>query len=198
MEDIPALGPAQSKYLFHFTGRPGKQSGQVVPRQIRRMKPPERLDGILGSGMSVFPPWGTSQPCICFSESPPKHLAYLINGRGFAPWGLVFRREAVLEAGGGAVAYVPKAVHSRLKQAGLEHWAVHTGTGSEWTHEREWRLPFQQGMYLPEVKAILIGDPAWRPTPIDGSAPWLWRNLAIWVWDDGKRKVKKHKAGTLG
>ncbi|MGW4735146.1 hypothetical protein ACWEQC_39390 [Streptomyces shenzhenensis] len=221
--DLGLLRPAQSDDLFHFTGRNGNRP-DYVPEKIRNMSPQERLDAILGTQrLRGFRPFGTTQACICFSESPPDHLAHLIITRGFSPWGVVVDRVAVLEMGGGSVAYVPDAVYTYFRAGGLEHWAVRTGTDSVWLHEREWRLPIRgEGVNLVSVRAILIGDPEWRPSPVetgdwlngetgeripgpDGSPhtrpiedlPSLWRNSQIWVWDASTNTVIKHAPGTL-
>ena len=116
------------------------------------MRPEERLDAILaGQAQFGFPPFSRPPtgaapnppgPCVCYSESPPDHLAHLIVDRCFQPWGIVITREQMLKAGGGAVAYVPDTVYSTLYQAGLAAWAVRTSSGSQWMHEREWlRVP---------------------------------------------------------
>ncbi|MFE3143362.1 hypothetical protein [Streptomyces scopuliridis] len=221
--DLGLVGPAQSDDLYHFTGRSGNRP-VWVPEEIRRMTPQERLDAILGTrNLQGFRPFGTTQACICFSESPPNHLAHLIVDRGFSPWGFVTSRSAVLGQGGGSVAYVPDAVYSYFRAGGLEHWAVRTGSDSVWLHEREWRLPVRgEGLRLASIRAILIGDPGWRPSLVetgdwlngetgdllpgpDGSPhtrpvedlPLLWRNAEIWAWDASTRAVIKHPPGTL-
>ncbi|MDX3841270.1 hypothetical protein [Streptomyces europaeiscabiei] len=176
---MAAPGPAQSEELIHFTSRGEAASFPGdVPAQIRDMKPWERLDKILGNGeLAGFPPFGApGTPCSCFSESPPEHLAHLIADRGFAPWGIVLTRTAAVAMGGGAVAYVPDEVHARFVAAGLGHWAVRVGNNSQWTHEREWRIPLsplsgpdstQYGaIRIHRLSAILVGDPDWRPTPV--------------------------------
>ncbi|MCZ0997600.1 hypothetical protein O1M63_04755 [Streptomyces mirabilis] len=140
------------------------------------MTPPQRLDSILSSGkLAGFPPFGVEEtPCACLSESPPEHLAYLIADRGFAPWGIVLTRSDVAGVGGGSVAYVPAEVRSQFRTAGLRHWAVRLDADSQWTREREWRIPLPahtdaNGTLWGEIQinrlaAILIGDPEWRPT----------------------------------
>ncbi len=145
MLDLGVVGPAQSDYLYHFTGRNG-QRPDSVPESIQGMSAQERLDSILREKQfRAYAPFGATTPCICFSESPPDHLKYLLGIGRFSPWGIVTHRSAILSAGGGSVAYVPDAVHAQFQQAGLAHWSVRTATGSTWMHEREWRLPRPQG-----------------------------------------------------
>ncbi|MEU4095267.1 hypothetical protein [Streptomyces sp. NPDC026673] len=219
------IGPAQSDELIHFTGKGGAFPASV-PEEIRRLQPQERLDAILASAvLKGFPPFGATRACVCFSESPPEHLAYLITVCGFAPWGVVITRGQMLGAGGGAVAYVPTQVRQDFAQAGLGHWAVRTDTDSMWMHEREWRLPLRpggEGAKLGGLAAILIGDAAWRPSLV-GTGNWvnrstgercfgpdadpyceevedlpeLWQRSEIWVWDKASQTVVRHAPGTL-
>lgn len=165
--DLGIVGPAQSDDLYHFTGRNGARPA-VVPEDIQLMTPQERLDSILREEQfRVFPPFGARTACLCFSESPPDHLEHLIGIGRFSPWGIVTRRHQLIRRGGGAVAYVPDAVYQEFKAADLEHWAVRTGADSTWMHEREWRLPVlddRNTLGIGRVTAILVGDPAWRPS----------------------------------
>lgn len=228
---IPALGavgPAQSEELVHFTSR-GREPGPGAAPDIRPLSASERLDSILYFELlRSSKPYGVERACVWFSESPPDHLAHLIVDRQFEPWGIVVTREAVLDAGGGAVAYVPDDIYTQFRAAGLGHWAVRTGTDSTWMHEREWRVPvFDEpkavtlGVQLTSLRAVLIGDPDWRPsrertgmwihmqdgTPCHGCGdpfceeimewPRLWLESEIWVWDMAARAVTRHPPGTL-
>ncbi|MGY5138397.1 hypothetical protein ACWGJW_39495 [Streptomyces nigrescens] len=188
-----------------------------MPVEIQNMSPWQRLDAILREGtLRAFPPFGTTRPCICLSESPFSHLIHLIVEGEFAPWGIVVTRDRLLAAGGGSVAYVPTLVRDAFARAGLEHWAVRTEDGSWWMHQREWRLPTPPGapsvLLSPlGVKAVLIGDLAWRPTRVMGSAldeatgelrhepelPTLWRVSETWVWDHANRTMVAYPPGTL-
>lgn len=222
MLDLGITGPAQSDYLYHFTGREGRRP-DLVPDVIQGMSAQERLDSILREGQfRAFPPFGATTPCVCFSESPPDHLKYLIGTRRFSPWGIVTHRSTLLTFGGGSVAYVPDSVYAEFQQAGLGHWSVRTAEGSTWMHEREWRLPRAKGFAgISSVQAILVGDISWRPSlvevgwvdrstgePVTGEEtspyaeqvyelPRLWRESAIWVWDARAEAVVRYGPGTL-
>ncbi|MFD7078953.1 hypothetical protein [Streptomyces sp. NPDC059918] len=120
------IGPAQSEALYHFTGRIRPPS-PGVPQEIRDMTPVERLGAILRDELiRGFAPYRADMPCVCWSESPPDHLAHLIEREGFSPWGVVAVRSALLAAGGGAVAYLPTSEQEKLRAAGFGHWAVRT------------------------------------------------------------------------
>jgi hypothetical protein len=193
------------------------------------MTPAERLDRILGSRLIyAFPPFGVDRASVSFSESPPEHLRHLIANRGFPPWGLVVTRRHMLKNGGGAVAYLPQQAYEDLP-ASVRHWAVQVrtdGTFGDWTHEREWRLPMPEGKKKlrfvndTTLRAVLIGDPAWRPRPIattwvdesNGTThpgpvtphcreqhelPPLWMSAEIWQWDRDARAIVKRAAGSL-
>ncbi|TDC17912.1 hypothetical protein E1265_25865 [Streptomyces sp. 8K308] len=213
-------GPAQSDYLYHFTGRNGDHP-DTVPDEICKMSAEQRLARILQEErFQAFEPFGAREKCVCFSESTEAHLRYLIEVGRFKPWGVVGRRSALLRLGGGAVAYVPDRIHAQFKSAGLGHWAVRTSSDSTWLHEREWRLPLPKGSIgISSLQAILVGDPDWRPSFVtswvDGSTgeplpqpddnpyaeevtdlPRLWRESWIWVWDQ-QRGLVKNSPGVL-
>jgi hypothetical protein len=220
--NLGLVGPAQSDDLYHFTGRNGDRPAWV-PADIQQMTAQQRLERILKEKrFRAFAPFGATTACVCFSESPADHLGHLIRTGRFSPWGVVTSRASLLSIGGGAVAYVPDTVYDRFKAAGLEHWAVRTGNGSVWMHEREWRLPSsEEGRGIGGLRAILVGDVSWRPTTVvvgweDGSTgqplpgpegnpfaqpvwelPRLWRESQVWVWDAGSGQLVKHAPGVL-
>ncbi|MFJ6129301.1 hypothetical protein ACIQKE_29940 [Streptomyces griseoviridis] len=175
------VGPAQSEYLYHFTGRNGDRP-VWVPEDIRDASPQQRLDAILREErFRAFAPFGaaaagagaTGVPCLCFSECPFEHLDHLIRTGRFEPWGVVTTREKVHRRGGGAVAYVPTDVHEAFVKANLGHWAVRTEQDSSWLHEREWRLPLPAGSHaIGSVQAIIVADAEWRPSRV-GTGRWI-------------------------
>lgn len=231
-----APGPAQSDELIHFVHR-GPKAGYSpdVPAEIQVMGPQERLDAILSSARqkgfapfhrapanSMEPPLA---PCVCYSEAPATHLEHLIADRLFKPWGIAITRKQMLDAGGGSIAYVGDDVYEKFYRMGLGAWAVRTGDGSQWMHEREWRLPMKKGsnglVRLTSLAAILIGKADWRPSKV-GTGQWvngstgepcqpgedpfaievkdypeLWLKTPIWVWDWATRAVIKYDPGTL-
>ncbi|KJS52536.1 hypothetical protein VM98_30755 [Streptomyces rubellomurinus subsp. indigoferus] len=179
---MAGAGPAQSDALTHFTGRPfDRPNTPKVPEEIRELKPEERLARILLSEeLLAFPAFGATVPTVSFSESPQKHLEHLIGERGFPPWGIAVSREGLLATGGGAVAYLPEDVRDTFPES-LRHWVVPIktdGSRGDWSHEREWRRPQSSGSvgFAAEfvAKAILIGDPEWRPirTGTSTGPPW--------------------------
>lgn len=144
--------------------------------------PEERLISILvmGSlmGAEVF---GTSQPAICFSEcSGEARRVMLRNGvvasRGpYAPWGLLFHREALIACGVRPALYLSSdemeaTNHLPVK---LRNRRVRYDPGAaDWLHEREWRLCFD-AEELPElpitpdlVAGIIVGRTGWTPPVI--------------------------------
>ena len=221
---LGAVGPAQSDELVHFTSR-GREPGPGAAPDVRAMTASQRLDSILVSEtLRTFPPYSVARACACFSESPANHLSHLIADRQFEPWGIVVPREGLLAAGGGAVAYVPDEVYDEFRAAGLEHWAVRTGVGSSWMHEREWRMPAPDGtagMELYKLRAVLVGDLDWRPSLVgtglfmhmdqgtlcagcvdpyceeERVLPRLWQESEIWVWNPVARQVVRYPPGVL-
>lgn len=221
------VGPAQSEYLYHFTDRNGDSPSWVPPAIQQMSGPARLDAILREEKVLAFPPFGVGQagtPCVCLSESTPEHLAHLVAMRQFGPWGFVISRTAANMAGGGTVAYVPTKVYDTFKARDLAHWAVRTDEGSTWMHEREWRVPAPLGaVRITGLDAILIGRADWRPSkvptewvdpdtsqplefgpgehpnavPVAEDYPRLWRESAVWVWDQGGRQVVKYKAGEL-
>jgi hypothetical protein len=174
---IPA-GPAQSDFLIHFCGRPpARKPTPDVPDPILKLTPSQRLSQILGTGqLQGFPPFGAEgSPAVCFSESPPDHLVHLLQ-QGWTPWGLVFRRDWVFGRGGGPAWYMRTGDFGRLREV-AKPWAVRLETDSsvgfsDWTHEREWRVPVDPGqprvaLRPGDVVAVLIGEAEWEPDAVE-------------------------------
>ncbi|MEU8147465.1 hypothetical protein [Nonomuraea sp. NPDC048901] len=85
--------------------------------------------------------------------------------------GVLFRRSDVLTAGGGGIAYPPKAVHQQWP-AEIQVWGNPIRTDGQgvmdFRWEREWRILAPGGAVVfpsTAVAAVLVGDPNWTPTP---------------------------------
>lgn len=183
MEDAPVsearhllqvAGPAQSEWLVHFCGRPtGTGESGNVPADIRGQAPWQRLDNILWEQrLRAFAPFGADMPMLCLSESPWPHLAWLIQTRGFPPWGVFLWRQWVYDAGGGPAWHVRRGQQGGIRPE-ARAWTVRLDTAegvrSDWLHEREWRLPglAEDGsvpLWTGGLAAVLVGDPDWQPT----------------------------------
>jgi hypothetical protein len=81
---------------------------------------------------------------VCFTESRLEHVVSLVQQKGWVPWELLFRRDAIRSLGGSPVWH---ATHEEIDKLGyeLKHWAVRLGAAKgmktvDWLHEREWRV----------------------------------------------------------
>lgn len=162
--------PELSPILTHFCSR-CRPLGREVPEDIRRMSAPDRLESILWDrGLRTFVTYSGGDPAVCFTEARQAGLEFLIQKRGYEPWGLLFDRQSVYDAGGGPVWYARPEQQQMLKQLDprLLSWAVRLDPGSDWLHEREWRIA-RPAMISPAVglnelrlAALLVGDPSWN------------------------------------
>lgn len=109
-------GPAQSEFLIHFCGRPpGTSVSWSLPLDIAQMSPWQRLENILWEGqIRASIPFGATRPMVCLSESPREHLHWLINTRGFPPWGLSTTRGLAYSVDGGPVWYARRTQMATL------------------------------------------------------------------------------------
>jgi len=75
---------------------------------------------------------------VSFTESTQAGLTYLIEDRGYSPWGIVFRKQTVLRRGGGPAWYACQAQWDAM-DPDLRSWAVRTEptANANWFHERE-------------------------------------------------------------
>lgn len=103
-----------------------------------------------------------------------ERLGFLIGRRHYQPWGLIFTRQSVYDAGGGPVWYVrPDEYHLvRSVSMRVKSWLVRLEPGSsDWLEEREWRVPLSGDdaaepalPLLPlHLAAVLVGDQNWSP-----------------------------------
>lgn len=158
-------------YVVHLVGRPGRRSWSLDPA-VAAMTAEARVASILRlERINASRPFGAAQDVVCLTESTPAGLAYLIGERGYAPWGLVFSKELVFNAGGAPVLYVRGDEWDELRHLPprVRARAVKLDPGqSEWLHEREWRVP---GTGHPpafrfrrqDVHAVIVGSLDWPP-----------------------------------
>ncbi|MFE5285993.1 hypothetical protein ACFRAQ_13615 [Nocardia sp. NPDC056611] len=163
--------PDLSSTLFHFVDR-ARPTGNEVPDEIRAMGAAQRLESILTqNAISAFVTFSGGDPAVCMTEASWAGVQHLIEDRGQAPWALMFDRQAVYDAGGGPVWYARPHELERLKEVpGLRTWAVKFSADSDWSHEREWRIPRSVGaecgapsIPLSELGlcGVIVGDPDW-------------------------------------
>ncbi|MEV1295205.1 hypothetical protein [Pseudonocardia sp. NPDC049635] len=133
------------------------------------MTPQDRLTSILWDGaIRSTIPFGATQHAVSMSEASADHIAWLVKEQGFPPWGVMFGRQAVYDAGGGPVWYARPEQFAAVRGTAAAEWAVRYETTptsrSDWTHEREWRI-HGPTVNLRELVpfGVLVGDEAWQP-----------------------------------
>ena len=128
-----------------------------------------------------FVPFSGGYPSVGLTESTPRQgLPFLIRDRGYHPWGLVFDRQSVFDAGGGPVWHARLDQWNKIKQLNdpdLRSWALRLdpASDSDWLEEREWRIPRppipDQSSAPPScvvplrelgLVALLVGNPSWN------------------------------------
>lgn len=162
--------------LLHMTGR-GNPDTMCDDPAILTASPLERLGGILGDGrVRAFPMFGTGQRAACFTENSRSALNWLIGTGRNAPWGVAFSKDLVFRQGGGPAIEVrgddwpqteswPPDVIARLKRL----WPGATPVDgapipwyiekpSQWSFEREWRLPLKDLQFEPTDVEFVIYD----------------------------------------
>lgn len=191
-------GPACSQLLTHLCSREGGTSAES-DSGIAALDPPARLARILSTGqMRGFVPYTGGVPAVCFSESPPEHLTYLITERGLAPWGLLICRDWLFQMGGGPVWHVRSDTWSEVEQLTprARTFAIRFGpatagrSGSEWLHQREWRVPLNNEpptLHIPEdaIGGVVIGNDDWCPGKQGERCPDWWGQKPIHLFQNG-------------
>jgi hypothetical protein len=191
--------PDLSGLLTHFCDR-ARWQPSITP-EIRGMTAQQRLESILWEGLlRGFVTFSGGVPAVCFTEATLNGLAYLTSKpQPYQPWGLVFDRQAIFDAGGGPVYYARPEEYEFLRgicESGqvnnrLQTWLVRLGGTSDWLEEREWRVPLAPAPAEPALvlqalglRALLVGDQGWSaarsgwlPSVISGVPRW-WRNPA--------------------
>jgi hypothetical protein len=132
------------------------------------MSPPDRLASILwDSQLLATVNFSMGYPAVCLIEARLPGLNFMIGQRGYQPWGLMFDRQSVYDAGGGPAWHARPEAYQALDPS-LRSWAVRLDPGSDWLEEREWRIvrspsPPRTVVALSELRllALLVGDQAW-------------------------------------
>jgi hypothetical protein len=173
----PVQHPDLSGVLTHFCYRNRPQPS--VRPEIQGMTAQQRLESILWQGkLWAFTTFSGGVPAVCFTEATLNGLNFMIGRRFYRPWGLVFDRQSIYDAGGGPVWYARSDEYQFLRglcesgqvDSRLQSWLVRLDGSSDWLEEREWRIPLFTAPYEPALqlqalglKALLVGDPDWSP-----------------------------------
>jgi hypothetical protein len=206
----PVEHPDLSAVLTHFCHRARPQAG--IPAEIIGMVASQRLASILWeSRLRAFVTYSGGDPAICLTEATLNGLNFLIRERHYQPWGLVFDRQSVYDAGGGPVWYArPDEYYSVGRISGrVKSWLVRLEPGSsDWVEEREWRIPVSAApepalpLQALRLVALLVGDQNWLPTrvgwalsPVTGlqvygpTVPGPLAGIPRWWWDPAARQL---------
>ncbi|MGW5609521.1 hypothetical protein ACWEWI_26195 [Streptomyces sp. NPDC003753] len=164
--------------LVHFTGRPRGQND--APPDFARGTAEERMVSILHSGvLRGAQDYWADAPVICFSEATEAArramLRHGVGGRGpYEPWGVVLDRQRLIQAGARPVLYLSgeEMAQTHDLPRRMRNRRVRYDPGSsDWLHEREWRLCFEEGE-TPElpitselVVGVIVDRQGWMPPP---------------------------------
>lgn len=166
--------------LVHFTGRP---RGRKERRDFPPTTPEQRLASILHRGaLRGAPDFWSDAPVICCSEATKEARRAMLRdgvGRGrYAPWGLVLDRRQLECAGARPALPVSREELNQMKAALPPRtynrcvvYEPNPARGrSDWLHEREWRICFEDGdSMLPVtpqlVVGVIVGTQGWMPPP---------------------------------
>jgi hypothetical protein len=171
----------------------------------------ERLESILwNQALWAFVTYSGGHPAVNFTESTMDGLRFLIRDRRYQPWGLMFDRQSVYDAGGAPVWHARREQYEKLKQLNdpdLRTWALRLDpeTESDWLEEREWRIPRPAisgqpppavPLYELRLVGLLVGDPSWtgaqhRYAIAAATGQYAWGNffppmpsgLSRWWWN---------------
>ncbi|MGH3599783.1 MAG: hypothetical protein ACRDQH_05810 [Pseudonocardiaceae bacterium] len=135
------------------------------------MSSAERLASILWDGHArAFVTDSGGDPAVCFTELTWRGLDFVMQERPHQPWGLMFDRRTVYNAGGGPTWHARATELQALGHLSprLRAWAVPLVPGTAWLQEREWRIPRapcepRTAVALSELQLVglLVGDPRW-------------------------------------
>ena len=202
----PVEHPDLSPVLTHFCDRTRPQAG--IPVEITSMTATQRLASILWeSRLRAFVTYSGGDPATCLTEATLNGLNFLIGRRHYQPWGLVFDRQSVYDAGGGPVWYARSDEYYSVRQISsrVQSWLVRLEPGSsDWLEEQEWRIPLdataapEPALPLQALRlvALLVGNQNWLPTrdgwaisPLTGAhvygptVPSLLAGIPRWWWN---------------
>ena len=163
--------------LTHFCYRNRPQPS--VPPEIQGMTAQQRLESILWQGkLWGFTTFSGGVPAVCFTEATLNGLNFMIGRRFYRPWGLVFDRQSIYDAGGGPVWYARPDEYQFLRglcesgqvDSRLQSWLVRLDGSSDWLEEREWALEEQRNgkwRYLEflQVTSLITADIFMREIP---------------------------------
>lgn len=208
---LPPGNPDTPAELVHFTGR---TRGEATPLPAGvPSEPLDRLESIIATGrIRGFRvgrgKYQTIGSVVCFSELSTEAVdQQMIRGftyRGpYDPYGLIIRKHYAIAAGARQVWYVADDDEwdstSCLPEALLDRRVLSLpGSGTDWTHEREWRMQIaslatEPAWDLPigAVAGIITGDPyVLNAQPI---AP-AFHGVEVWLFANDR----SYYAGRLG
>jgi hypothetical protein len=147
---------------------------------------------------------------VRFTESTPTGLRYFFEEVGYEPWGIVFSKQRVYDAGDGPVFHVraDEWEQTRAWQEPMRSRAVRLDPGnSEWLEEREWRVPGQGDppafrFELADIAGVIVGRLPWtaphqvavqRCTDTSMTTtrvrPPLATGIRKWLWDPATQRL---------
>jgi hypothetical protein len=153
--------PDLSDLVIHFVARIGPKAAGV-PGEIQNLSSFDRLVTILETEeLRAFPVFGSgSWPVACFSECTRAGVLRLVAEGRYEPIGIAFSKEYLFDFAGGPALYIrgdewphAEALPPPLRARCTRFWPgadpespseilpPYLADPSEWTHEREWRVP---------------------------------------------------------
>jgi len=147
--------PDISDNLTHFT------SGATLAGAYERLGSIVAERRLVGSGEKIRGGW----PCICFTEAPLTSLSTgLVNPKAYSrysPFGVIFDKSWIFQAGGRPVIYQPDAEFEGLPEdIRWRHMRYEPGI-VDFTWEREWRVRRDQLQFDPSIAAIVVPNHEW-------------------------------------
>lgn len=161
--------------LLHLTGRTSTRTECPV-LEIREANGMQRLVRILRAGsVRAFPMFAGLPSAACFTENSEGALNWLISRGLYTPWGVAFTKDVVFHHGGApvievrgdewpSVASMPDHLRARVKRLwpgaaaplGVKMPWYASDVRSEWSFEREWRIPLNDVTFEPYEVAFVI------------------------------------------